>query len=109
VVARTLVAGLALAAAATSCADDPDAREALLDEAVASGIDEDLATCLVDGLFTELGPERAEEVIVNEDFDDLPDEDRAILSEVEEGCVGDVPAPEEPGVSIESVPPTIGP
>lgn len=97
-VGRLFCAGLLVSAAA--CSNDPGPRQALVDGAEASGIDEDLATCLVDGLFDELGAERAEEVILIEDPDDLSVEDRAILTEVEIACAATTPGDEAPGVTI---------
>lgn len=99
--AGRLLLGIALVAWAVACGNDTSTREVLVDGAAASGIDEDLAACLVDGLFDELGAERAEEVILIEDPDDLSVEDRAILTEVETVCADTTPEAEAPGVIIE--------
>jgi hypothetical protein len=96
-----LYAGLVgLGLSVGACGGESGPREVLVDGAAASGIDEDLASCLVDGLFDELGAERAEEVILTEDPADLSAEDRAILTEVEIACAA-TPADEAPGVTIE--------
>jgi hypothetical protein len=99
---------IGLAAAAllllSACSDDDaPSREEMIDEAVDAGLDEETATCFVDGLLEEFGESRVNEMVTEfDDPADLPEDEQAAIEDVTLGCIdlGDV---EDPGVSIPDV------
>lgn len=105
IAAIALAAGLIMGLAA--CGEDKVDKQGTIDNLVESGMDEETATCMVNGLTDELGDEKVLAFSEDPEGGDLSAEDQEKVVEITTDCLGlgDISIPDVsiPDISIPDV------